>query len=292
MDGQDHGERRMRHVLPKCAKLVLGVALAAGCARVVSQKVDKSPLAAPRRSPDSVELEIFFVRAPLGDPEANETLWSELDEQALDPILRRGLAENGFRVGLAGSQMPAGVERLLGLEGRAPTTEEECLVNVDQDAKVCRRRLQIRAGRRSEIVASEVYDELPMLLRENGQLRGRSFAKGQGVLAVKTFPEGDGRVRLELVPELHFGESRQQWRGGEEMFYLESGRPREALDQLQVAATLAPGQMLVLASLPDRPGSLGHHFFTQRAGGEIEQKLLVIRVAQTQYDDLFTPDQQ
>ena len=40
-------------------------------------------------------------------------------------------------------------------------------------------------------------------------------------------------------------------------------------------------------SLPDRPGSLGHYFFTEQTKGAMEQKLLLIRVAQTQHNDVF-----
>ncbi len=48
--------------------------------------------------------------------------------------------------------------------------------------------------------------------------------------------------------------------------------------------------MLVLSSLSNRPGSLGHHFFTEKQNeGRLEQKLLIIRLAQTQHDGLFNP---
>ena len=46
--------------------------------------------------------------------------------------------------------------------------------------------------------------------------------------------------------------------------------------------------MLVLTSLPNRQGSLGHHFFTE-TNGRLEQKLLIIRLSQTQHDGLFVP---
>ena len=40
--------------------------------------------------------------------------------------------------------------------------------------------------------------------------------------------------------------------------------------------------------MPNRPGSLGHHFFTERQDRP-EQKLLIIRLSQTQHDGLFNP---
>jgi hypothetical protein len=47
--------------------------------------------------------------------------------------------------------------------------------------------------------------------------------------------------------------------------------------------------MLVLSSLIQRPGSLGHYFLTQKADGKLQQKLIVIRLSQTQHDGLFDP---
>jgi hypothetical protein len=91
-----------------------------------------------------------------------------------------------------------------------------------------------------------------------------------------------------LVPELHHDQTRQRWVGKQGMLRLETSRPRRVFDDMAISATLSPGAMLVMTSLPNRPGSLGHHFFTEK-NDQLEQKLLVIRLAQTQHDDLFSP---
>ena len=57
-----------------------------------------------------------------------------------------------------------------------------------------RRHLQIRAGQRKEIIASRVYDQLPVLISEPGQLGGQTYSQAQAVWAVKTTPQADGRV--------------------------------------------------------------------------------------------------
>jgi hypothetical protein len=57
---------------------------------------------------------------------------------------------------------------------------------------------------------------------------------------------------------------------------------------MAITAELAPGSMLILSSLANRPGSLGHHFFTE-SEPRLEQKLLIVRLAQTQHDGLFNP---
>ncbi len=47
--------------------------------------------------------------------------------------------------------------------------------------------------------------------------------------------------------------------------------------------------MVILSSLPNRPGSLGHYFFTEGEDNHVEQKILVLRLSQTQHDDLVAP---
>jgi hypothetical protein len=110
------------------------------------------------------------------------------------------------------------------------------------------------------------------------------------VLCLKSYPQGDGRVRIELLPELHYGEMKQNWAGSQGVLQLQVGRSKLGFEQLAFEATLSPGEFLVIASLPKRPGSIGHYFLTDSTGGKLEQKLLLIRLAQTQYDDLFSPE--
>ena len=150
-----------------------------------------------------------------------------------------------------------------------------------------RRHLQTRAGQGNEILASSIYPELTVLLRKGDQLSGHTYCQAQGVFAAKTFPQPDGRTRLELVPELHHDQPRPRWDvGNQGVLRLESSRPREVYADMTIAADLPPGAMLILSSLPNRPGSLGHDFLTAN-DGRLEQRLLIVRLSQTQHDGLF-----
>ena len=274
--------------LPGRIVVLQALLVLAGCATVELEDGD-SPLAPLEMPPDSAVLEVFFVRFPFGDAEVNGGLWQEIDEQQLSPDLRGRLTQNGFRVGVVGGQIPMRLSKLLELADKAPPTGEASQIDVadlESEPRVIRRHLSIRAGRRKEIIASGVYDQLPVLLCEPRQLGGQTYRKVQAVLAVITFPLGDGRIRIELVPELHHDDARPRWVGDQGMLRLEAGRPRREFDEMAISATLAPGSMLLVGSLPHLPGSLGHHFFTE-ADGRLQQKLLVVRLSQTQHDDLF-----
>ena len=255
---------------------------------------DKSPLRPPRMLPDSVVLEIFRVQFPLGDRRANVDLWQEVDELHFPAETRQRLARNGIRVGLIGGQLPASLSELLELQEASTTGGEANQVDLDQlgaRRNVERRRLQIRAARPSKIALSDVYRELQVLTCDDeGQVSGQPYREAQAFLEVTSFPQADGRVRLELVPELQHDGPRRQYIGDQTtgIIRYEMSRPRHVYDEFSISATLAPGSMLLISCSPDHPGSLGHHFFTTEDGVPY-QKFLVIRLAQTQHGPLYSP---
>lgn len=246
-------------------------------------------------SPGSVGIEIFSVRLPPEDAGAAGKIWDEVDEQHLSPDLRQRLSRNGFRVGVLGGRIPTALARLMELKTKATTTMGEAqqvnLAALDAAPRVTSRHLQTRSGQRNEIVASGIYDHLPVLASESGELRGLTYSQAQGIFALSATPQSDGRVKLDLLPELHHDQSRQHIVGDPGMFRFEMGRPKRAFDEMKITAMLTPGSMLVLGSQPNRAGSLGHYFFQEGNGRDdrLEQKLILIRLCQTQHDDLIAP---
>jgi hypothetical protein len=245
-----------------------------------------SPLSAAAPSADSVSLEIFFAKAPLGDASINGPLWNEIDEQRLPAETRRRLAQYGIRAGVVGSHVPEALVKLLSLTDKPkPATDEPTPVKFEDEANVTKRLLQTRNGKRNEIVCSGTYDRLPLLQVENEQIGGKTYHLADGRFALKSHAQTSSRVELELVPEVHHGEQQPRWVGADGVLRLDPGKPREVFDDLRTRVPLAPGEMLVMTNLPEHPGSLGHYFFTQPTSERPCQKLLVIRVAGTADDE-------
>ncbi len=251
-----------------------------------------SPLQAAQMSPDSVTLDVFFVRCPLGDPVANLDLWQQIDEQQIPVETRRRLSANGFRAGVVAGQIPIALSQLLELkENSVPASNNQAkpITEIGSEEGPMWSHKQLRPHKRSEIVTSEIYPQLPVLLSGSDGVTGKTYQQAQGVLAVSAVPEKDGRVSLEVIPELHYGHEQRNFTASQGGWRIEPGRPRLAFDDMVIAATLAPGQMIVLSCLPNLEGSLGHNFLTTDSSGCLEQKLLVIRLSQTQHDELFEP---
>ena len=86
--------------------LLLVSVMAAGCQQfglAVAERGGKSPLKPVQMSHDSVAMEVFFVRFPFAQADANGRVWEDVDEMHLPAEVRKHLARNGFRVGLVGS---------------------------------------------------------------------------------------------------------------------------------------------------------------------------------------------
>ncbi len=263
------------------------VILAVGCQRL--PKVGESvTLARPQLSADSTVLEVFTIRIPIGDTQLDQALWATIDEQKIDPAVRARLYRNGLRAGVVSGPMPQELEQLLRLVEDQPTdTVEEQVVKLDAQPMVRKRRLQLRADRMAKIQTTPTHDKLSVLFAGADGVGGQTYYGAQPTLVLTCHPLEDTRVRLALTPELEHGEVKRQYEASDGIMFLNTGRPKRTFEELEVRADLVSGQFLVLSPLIDHPGSLGHQFLTDPTTQQAEQKLVVIRVAQTQTPHLY-----
>ena len=240
-----------------------------------------------KMSRDTVVLEMQTVAIPADCTDAElDRLWHELDEQHLDRDLRRRLAENGMRCGLLGTQMPELLRQILDAQSNASHERWEQMESLP-DSPMGHRRLQARAHKRYEVVASPNRESCVVLISQNGRLVGKTLFDAQCRFALRSYPRGDGDVRLELMPEIHHGPLRQKWSGTDGAFQPIVTRTRESYDQLKIDAVLSPGEMLLLTTTGEAKG-LGRLFFDDVSHPSASRgKMLLVRLAQTQLDDLF-----
>lgn len=270
--------------------LVLAAALS-GCAQWIPATVSEAnKLPTPLLPADSVVLEIAFARLPLSDRDSYDEIWQRTDEQVFATDLRRKWADNGLRCGLVGSQLPPKLREILDKNNGSLAERAEDAMDIQGEMSRADRRLQCRAGRRAKVFTSKTFDSLALLTQEEGMVRGWPLSQAQCLFGLKVYPLGDARAKLSLVPEVEHGEMKTQYVGREGTVMPQLGRERVVLDSLALEATLSPGQVLMISSTPD-PKGLGEHFFVEQTGTAQVRALLLIRLAVTQHDDLFAPDQ-
>jgi hypothetical protein len=257
-----------------------------GCALWKEEPTEPPSLPAPKMSSDSVTLEIAFVRMSGEAQERQDELWLAIDEQQLPAPVRVCLLQNGMRMGVCDSQMPPLLRTLLD-EKADPLAVTGTGASATGDVTATQRQLQTRAGKRGVILAGSPRDELTLLMQHDGRLTGQTFRNAQCLFAMKAFPQGDGRVRIELVPEIEHGATKQRWVGQEGMFHPEASREQKVVGELKMDLVLSPGEVIVATCTADQKG-IGKQFFASGAPGE--QKVMLIRLAHTQYDDVFAPE--
>lgn len=277
---------RRTNLVARCAAL-LWAACAAGCAEW--QAPTGLELKPPKLTHDSVLLEVFLVRLPPEEELQGASLWAEIDELSLPADLRQRLHERGFRAGVTAGRIPAELERLMQL-AEAPPSEsaDKTIVDFQNDSNVSRRIMQMRSGSRGEILASKVYDRLSVFEKDGAQIEGRSYQQAQCCFAVSGIPQPDGRVRLQVESEVHHGAPRNQVSSDDVSFVIQLRRDRVSLDGLKIEAELEPGQILVLGGADGPSGGLGDYFFTEETAGGAARRLVLVRLAQSQHEALFS----
>ena len=238
-------------------------------------------LPAPRLMPDAVVVELAFAKVGPRDVDQLQTLWQSVDEQRVDTNTRRKLWQNGLRCGTLGQQLPPLLEHALddASSRGSDTTDPIQLADVTSQQY----RLQMSRGQPSVIQASSVVESLTVLWTDGEAPRGETFSQAQPVFRLRAYPESDGEVRIQLVPEIEHGQPRTRPVGADGVWRLEYGRDRKSYEALGVETRLAPGEIFVI-SCTDPPKGLGKVFF-QKDTGQIT--LLLIRVALTQQDGVF-----
>jgi hypothetical protein len=243
----------------------------------------------PRSSPQTVLLELLFVRCPPDDVELHDELWGFVDEQFLEVGVRGRLAANGLRVGIVSGQLPAHLaDRLTGTLAADDATGSQPLAT---EAVVTRRQLRLLPGRRSEIVTASSLDELVLLEQSPEGVSGGTYRDASPLLAVIARPAADGRVTLEAVPEIRHGPVEKSWVGEDGMFRLETGQKRHRMEHLQFAATLPADAMLVVGSAGGETATVGDRLLRDHdRSGSAGLRLLVIRPLAATIDPLFCTD--
>jgi hypothetical protein len=236
----------------------------------------------PNASPDSVTIEVLLALVP--DPRLArlDEVWLHADEQVLDARVRRELARNGFRAGVVGPAPPPGLAELLQLEanGSLPGDAWQS-VPLDKRPTITGHRLSLRPQKRAEVQLEPVYERAPLLVATDVGLAGRDYTLAQGRYALEWSRRTQGRIQVELTPELDHGQPRTQYTAGEgNDIHRQLAKEREVFEQLRIEVPLSAGQMLLISGDGKGGGSLGHFFHSVPSPGGDQQRLVVVRLAQ------------
>lgn len=267
---------------------ILAAAIAAsGCSIVTSGIVARGPgadtrlaeAAAHKPAPRTIPLEVTFVRYTADDVQLREEIWQHLDEHVIDGERRRALNANGLRAGVVTGQLPAE------LAARLSVAEDD---PVGIDPSHARQRLQLLPGRGSELVTATRLQSLVLLERRDGGVRGATYHDATPLFALDAHAAADGRVRLEVVPEVRHGPVEKSWAGEDGAFRLETGQRRHRMEHLGIDVTIPGSGMLVVGCGGEPSTTVGDGLLRER--GDRDQgtaRLIVIRPLARSIDPAF-----
>lgn len=258
-----------------------------GCSHLNEPSKEPSRLPNQKLASDTVVLEI--ARLPLSgqDDDALDETWKVIDEQFLPVATRRNLEENGFRVGLIDFHLPRPIRHIFDRDqGGSQGLNGETALRVDGDELPVVNSRRFPRGKRGEYIVVSARPLVTVLHKRDGVLRGNAYHDAECKFVIRTFPQNDGRVEIEIMPEIQHGQPRQHFAGTEGMFKMETYKQRESMEQLTIRAKMTPGQTMILAGTEPLKGP-GQAFFERERDGNTRQHAILIRLAGSQFDDLF-----
>jgi len=279
-----------------------------GCAKI-EPPVKKTSLTFPqsRIAVDAVGLDIGVAQLDSGQSETFETFWGLLDQQELSLERRRVMDQNGLRVAVMSSHAPPQLNQLVDPQEIDPDLlnkfERQLFAKGlmrPQQRMLSHERISNREGQTHKVTTSEVHQEASWVIQSGNKQTAGSGKLVRGVIAVTTYPQGDGSVRLIVRPEIHHGHSRPRIGAGQGSFLIESSPFIAPLDELKFELDLRSGESLVIAPTKD-VSDMGKILFGSDQTESLTDldsavpskpvathRMLLIRVVQTQMDDLFS----
>lgn len=290
---------RMTMVWGRIAVLAFCASCLTSCKSLVF-KEEVEPVATTRKTlqrqtlaPDAVVFDALIAHVPYNERELTSNLWNDVDEQDLDPNVRRSLNEQGFRVGVIGASPPPSLTSILALKGRGLRSAVEEEVDYANPGSTLSpisysKPINLRSGSKSVIeMRSDVVPSIPILERgKNGELIGKTYSDASPIFSVAIEQNSDGSVLFDVAPFLRYGAPQSTTRYQHGQLVRTQERPTKSFDQLRFSIALRPGQFLVIGASDSKTNALSRYFFSE-GGEDFEQTILVLRLLVTQHDEQF-----
>ena len=245
--------------------------------RQAQESYQPPTLATSRMAHDAVGLEIGIAQLDTNQTEAIDRVWRALDQQELSLETRQQLDRHGLKAAVMSQRPPSdfeslvnprqvvleelnGFQRQLYLKGKLKASERMLVHD----------RISNRQGQSHSIPTSQAHPSLSWTIetpatRDSQESLIEDSAKNvRGVFVIRTYPQGDGSVRVVVQPQIHHGDVTQRYGATANGFKFDQQQTVATPASLEFEVTLRSGETLVIGPTAEVTG-LGHLFF-----GEID----------------------
>ncbi len=239
--------------------------------------------------PKTIPFELIFVRFGEHDSQMTSTLWDFTDEQIIHGDIRQRLQANGLRAGVISAALPPDLMKrfIPPFDPALDMVTTQALVEVPP---VVRRTLRLLPGRENEVVSSSGNEELILLEKIDGAVKGATYLDACANFVLRAWPAANGKVRIQVCPIIKHGPTERKWVGDEGVFRLEAGQKQHDLDHLTFETTLSPESMLLISCSGDESSTVGDVFFRDDISSA-GVRLIAIRPLKRVSDPFFTKNE-
>lgn len=238
-----------------CALAVFGCAPFEKSDSLSSTTAHKLPQLRP--PPGAIQLDVAYIEWPADDPLLGDELWRHIDQDGpVEPAIRGRLRQNGFRVGIVGTNPPVPLQRMLGMKSSF-TSEPEA----EQTKQLTGRSFFLVSGGETDVQVSNPYPECAVTLDTAGGPESRRFENAVCKYKIRAARVQDGWVQLEFIPQIHHGDDQLRHEVGGMEWRYQNGQLTETFRPQRFEVRLSTGDMAVITAEEQAPGTLGQLFF-------------------------------
>lgn len=226
-----------------------------------------------RLAADAVRLEIGIAQIDTSQKETVKHFWRDLDQQELSLATRQLLDRHGLKAAVMSQRPPSnfgdlvnpreivleeldGFQKQLYLRGHLKATER----------MLVHKQVSTRQGQPHPIQTSVLHPSLSWTvetlatLNNQTSLTDKSDNNVRGVMAIRTYPQGDGSVNVTIEPQIHHGDVTQRYGATANGFKFDERQTISVLEPLEFSVSLRAGEALVIGPTAELT-QLGHLFF-------------------------------
>lgn len=236
---------------------------------------------------DTVGVETIFLRLSSVESEQLPDLWAYADQQILPPEQRMLLDQNGLRAGKFAGQLPAIAQAWVDQNAARIQNDPMEQAGVVADVSSFSELWRCRADQRKVLTVRNLSKETATLFYNEDGFRGGQFPSPHFLFSLYAKPLGPQSAQILLRPEMEYGESRRSVVAKDSAIRTQETRESIRWDSLSLVLPLQQGDCLILSGSP-QPRGIGEYFFQTRSKeGEIQDVILLVRIAQLNAPDEF-----
>lgn len=255
-----------------------------GCAQLFRRSETEPTLSeqtqqAPAR--DSIVLDVALADRRVDDSLV-QLLWDDVDEiGVLDVETKRMLNANGFRIGVAGSSVPAALNTILRESKQKEPNQPAWNRSTDQMPGSSVVTLFNGQDTLFEVGSNSALSFIEVDKNGVAQEEPTEYESVRCVIRLTAEKMQEGWIKLRFLPEIHHGANANHLTVATDGLKYKKSQRIEKLYRYQFEVTLNPGEIAIIGANESDDNRPGRRFLTNQGAAELSHKLITVRFLET-----------